>query len=501
MRRRLAFTFFLSSLWTLNLLAQTVPPPGILWQKSFGGVASEQCFVIRQAADGGYLVVGASQSGASGNKQSTNYGGMDGWVLRLDRQGNRIWEQNIGGTGHDEFRDARQTSDGGWILLGSSSSAPSGNKTSPLWGADDFWAVRLDLNGTVLWDKSYGGTGVERGAAVQLTANGFLIGGSSSSGSNGNKAVSIVLDEYGDSYGPDIWLLSIDTAGEILWQRGYGGYRDEVLVSIEPRIGGGFLCIGGSSSPPSGNKQSPNYSTYNDYWLFCIDDSGEILWEQSYGGIGDDLAIRACQTDDGGWVIVGNSESGISGNKTTPLEGASWDIWVLRVNSQGEKIWEQTFGGPGNDGPADVFRTPDGGFIIGGSRGIPIFDPYAALIRLDASGNRLWEKTYSDLPISVYGFLVAPDGGLLMAGTTAYPGDFMVVKLAPDLLTTPRLRIISTEVRLQLNGIPGKTYVTEATSDFLDWTRVATNTLISTQTEIIDSTSAPRQFYRAWMLP
>src|SRR3954463_7207641 len=121
MRRYILFASILSIFWTIRLSAQSITPPVIQWQKTFGGTNNEHCWVMRQASDGGYIVAGSSESGASGNKQSTNNGGSDGWIVRLDRNGNMLWEHSIGGTNGDGFTDARQTPDGGWLLTGGGS--------------------------------------------------------------------------------------------------------------------------------------------------------------------------------------------------------------------------------------------------------------------------------------------------------------------------------------------------------------------------------------------
>jgi hypothetical protein len=234
----------------------------------------------------------------------------------------------------------------------------------------------------------------------------------------------------------------------------------------------------------------------------CIDDAGEIVWEKSYGGTSYDSAYEVCATPDGGCVVAGITTSGIGGNKTTTAtQDGWWDVWVIRLDSAGNKVWERTVGGASEDEPLGVHPAADGGFYL------EVFSTkpsgrWAWLIRLDTNGNQIWERAYTN---TIYArcSTLSSDGGVLFAGAPwPYNPDFAVMKLSTDpLLLMPRLQMLSSEARVRLKGMPGKTYLTERTGNFLNWFPVSTNTLSSGEVEIIDSTSAPERFYRAMLVP
>src|SRR4029077_12247413 len=132
-----------------------------LWDRSFGGASFDNIKSLKQSDDGGFILSGYSNSDAGGNKDSPKFVLYDGWVVRLDANGNKLWDQSFGGTGYDDLLSVQQTGDGGFMLGGSSSSGVEGNKTSPQFGGGDGWLVRLDANGSKRWDQSFGGTNID----------------------------------------------------------------------------------------------------------------------------------------------------------------------------------------------------------------------------------------------------------------------------------------------------------------------------------------------------
>ena len=174
----------------------TSAPPSIEWQQSFGGSKDDFLLVLQPTADGGFIVGGETSSGISGNKTTPSLGGWtDYWILRLDSQGNKLWEQTLGGAGDDRLTSVIQTSDGGFILGGMSDSATNSIKTDPGYGRADFWVVRLDAAGNKLWDRCYGGaSGDSIYAMRQINDGGFIFGGWSGSTPGGNKSSPL----YGD---------------------------------------------------------------------------------------------------------------------------------------------------------------------------------------------------------------------------------------------------------------------------------------------------------------
>src|SRR5882672_3480401 len=306
MKYSIVLAIFYGGVLALRLVGQTISPPAIEWQLSFGGTNFENARCVRQTSDGGFIVGGVASPGLGGNKTSPGFGGADFWIIRLDRSGNNIWDRSFGGDRNDVLFDLQQTMDGGFILAGVSDSPVSGNKSSPLFGDEDYWIVRLDADGNKLWDRSYGTTNSEFATSVAQTPDGgFVLAG---------MANIRFLD--GDQW----WILRLDVSGNQLWDQTFGGSSVDALPLIRPLPGGGFAVAGISTSPPSGNKASPLYGG-EDYWLMRVDENGNKLWEKSFGGSSNDYLDSFERTADGGFVLGGSSSSPPDGNKTSALFG------------------------------------------------------------------------------------------------------------------------------------------------------------------------------------
>jgi hypothetical protein len=503
-----------------QLAAQTVSPPTIEWQRSFGGTNGDVASCIRQTSDGGFVVGGYSGSDVSGNKTSANFGHLDYWLIRLDKDGNKLWDFSFGGDDADILTDIQLTADGGFLLAGFSSSPASGNKSSPSFGGSDFWIVRVDAGGHKLWDKSYGTTNSESLRSVQMLNDGGLI---------------LAGHVFYTSVPADWWILRIDAIGNTVWERTLGGNNlDQVpVVRIMPN---GDLCIAGSSySPVSGDRTSSIYA--EDYWLVRLDENGNKLWDKTYGGNSNDHLFSLELTAEGGLLLGGSSSSTTDSNKTSPFFGQDLgmgDFWVVLVDGTGNKVWEKSFGGSSSEILGQVIQTPDGGFIVGGGSASPpsgnktspfyggFYDGDAWIVRLDREGNKLWEQSYGGTGSDhLDGVAVTPDGGIILAntsrspadGTKTVPGfgfqDIWVVKLGPDsLLRPPQLQVhpadvLSSGFRLLLEGVSNQSYVVEASTDFITWTAIQTNRLSATCAEFLDvsATILPRRFYRARPVP
>jgi len=208
-------------------LAQITSPPAIEWQRSFGGTNDDYLKSLRQESDGGFIVGGESLSGINGNKTSQSFGSADFWVVRLDAQGNEVWDQSLGGSDYDELASVVQTSDGGRLLAGFSSST-NGDKTAPAYGLFDFWLVRLDASNNKIWDRSFGGSGNDYLRALEpVSDGGFIVAGDSWNTTNGNK----LSPSFG---GPDFWVVRLSSEGEKVWEASFGGTGNDVPRSIVP---------------------------------------------------------------------------------------------------------------------------------------------------------------------------------------------------------------------------------------------------------------------------
>jgi len=431
--------------------AQQICAPRMQWQQTYGGNSSDYAAELLETSDGGFIIAGSSYTylgnTGGGNKTAPFYGFSDFWVVRADSRGNKLWDQSYGGASDEHLWSVQQTADGGFILGGSSRSVPGGNKTSPNFGQADFWLVRTDGAGNKLWDRSFGGTLDDLATSVRQTSDGgYVLAGYSASSAGGNKTSS----NFGFS---DFWIVRTDSDGQKLWDRSFGGTRADELYVVRETSDGGFVLAGHSTSEIGGNKTSGLFG-YNDGWVVRIDVNGNKLWDRSFGGEGLDEIRTVVETEDGGLVFGGLSNSlQASGNKTSASFGG-YDFWVIWVDSNGNKLWDQTYGGSNHDVLHTVSKVGDG-FILGGDSasrrdeyGTKTSRSYGGsdywVVRTDAIGNQVWDESVGsrDSDVSAGGH-VTRDGGFIAGGhsygtggsktsPTFENGDFWVVKFQAE---------------------------------------------------------------------
>ncbi len=333
----------------------------IQWQNTIGGVADDFVYSVQQTLDGGYIVAGYSNSGISGDKTEPNIGSYDFWVLKLDASGNIVWQNTIGGTLNDQATCIRQTSDLGYIVVGFSCSNATGDKTEMNQGpttTTDYWVLKLDASGNIVWQNSIGGNYYDYIYAVEQTwEGGYLIGGYSQSGISGDKTEALI----GAS---DYWVIKLNASGGIQWQNTIGGTSSESLRRILLAPDGGYILAGYSSSDISGDKTENAWGTGSDYWVVKINTSGSIVWQNDIGGTGDDLLFGATVTTDGGYALTGVTYSGLSGEKTENSMGGS-DAWVVKLSSTGVLEWQNTIGGTSDDAGISINQYADASFSLG----------------------------------------------------------------------------------------------------------------------------------------
>lgn len=410
--------------------------PAIQWQAVHGGTGSEELHSLRQTEDGDFMLAGWSNSGPGGNRTAPRTGDVDFWLVRLDPAGAKLWDR---GYGPGYLQAIENTSDGGFLLAGDSYSGPGPYKTSPHYGADDAWLVRLDRSGNKLWDVSFGGSAYDFALCLVRTADGgFIIGAGSDSGVSGNKTT----PAYGNY---DVWLLRLDAAGNKLWERCYGGSDYDFLYSLKETADGGFVLAAVSRSEPGGSKTSPRIGAM-DAWVIRLDPQGQKLWEQTYGGTNYSAFIDIQELPDRGFIAVGNADYGVGGTKTSPGFG-SVDFWVVRLDASGRALWDRCCGGTDFDGGIRALPMPDGGFMVAGDSQSPLSGTRTSpgsgndfwLVRLDAAGNQLYDLALDGGANEVLrDFRRTADGGFLCGGESFrgafYLMDYFVVKLSPESL-------------------------------------------------------------------
>ncbi|QHT70335.1 T9SS type A sorting domain-containing protein [Rhodocytophaga rosea] len=374
----------------LSSQAQT---PEKRWDKTFGGNNIDQLHTLVATRDEGFLLGGISNSIISGDKTQDRRGSFDYWIVKTDSTGNKIWDRRYGGTGSDVLYAALQTQDEGYLLLGYSSSGKGGDKSGDNIGEEDFWVVKIDSQGNLLWEKTYGGEGGDiLRSAIETPDGGYLLAGNSFSDISGDKSENSLGQE-------DYWVVSIDKNGNKLWDKRYGGNEADFLSNIIYAPDGGFLLVGTSFSGIGADKSQPSQGSW-DYWLVKIDETGNKLWDKTYGGIHSEFPGSVISTSEGNYLISGISDSGSGGDKSQESWGG-WDYWVLKLDKSGNKLWDKRYGGAGNDDFGWATETLEGNYLLAGSStsdrsGDKTQDSEGEsdywIIKIDKDGHILWDK-------------------------------------------------------------------------------------------------------------
>jgi len=262
-----------------------------------------------------------------------------------------IWQKCLGGSNRDYAYSSQPAAEGGYILCGFSNS--NNGNISGNHGGDDLWLQKLDEAGNLTWQKCLGGIGMDYGWAVeQLSDGNYIIAGYTNSNDG---------DVTGNHGYYDAWIVKVDTSGNIIWQKCFGGTGLDEALSVQQTTDEGFIVCGLSAST-DGNLTG-NQGGY-DYWVIKLDGNGNLLWQKNFGGSGDDYGHKAVQTSDGGYIVTGMSGSNdgdVSGNH------GNNDLWTVKLDSGGNIEWKKCLGGSEEEGATAIEQTTDGGFIIAGS--------------------------------------------------------------------------------------------------------------------------------------
>ncbi len=329
----------------------------------------------------------------------------------------KVWEKTFGGTSNDDFRALATTSDGGYIIGGNSYSGLNGDKSQPSKGDSDYWIIKIDSLGNKLWDKSYGGIGREILWSLQQTAdNGFILAGTSDSGMSFDKT---------DPEKGVFWIVKVDANGNKLWDKSLvGGYNYPAIIQTND---GGYFLGGMSSSGITRDKSQPSKGS-SDYWAVRLDANGNKIWDKTLGGSDMEELHSVKQTSDGGFILGGSSQSGIGGDKSQPSIRFH-DFWIVKLDAFGNKIWDVTLGGNMPDILYTIMQTSDGGYIAGGqtqsTRSGDVSDVARGktdfwVVKIDASGQKLWDKTFGGPEVeTMFSVEQCMDGGFVLGGYSA----------------------------------------------------------------------------------
>lgn len=311
----------LGDYWVLKLDANGA----IEWQNVYGGSDVEEFYGLSETSGGDFILAGHSKSSISGVKTENSYGLQDYWIIKIDVNGNLIWDKTIGGSDVDKLNDIVIDSEGSILLAGHSISDISGLKSENSYGDNDFWVVKLDQNGGVVWDKTLGGSTIEWYPNINCMGNSVYVGGESYSGISGLKSE----DTFG---GSDLWLIKMDKDGNIVWDKTIGGNNFEGTGEILETNDYQLLLAFYSSSDISGYKSENSNSGSTDYWIVSIDTNGNFLWDKTIGGNQTDVPYSIHEKADNNYILTGYSDSDISGDKDENSRGME-DYWIVEISS------------------------------------------------------------------------------------------------------------------------------------------------------------------------
>jgi len=402
--------FVLSLSVVLSTAAST--PPNIEWERIFGGSNYDASYAVQQASDGGYII--------AGNTRSFGAGCMDAYLIKTDKNGYKKWEKTFGNISEDYFRAIEKTTEGGYIIAGTINGYCGG------WSSQDgdAYLVKINSSGTKLWEKNFGGSRGDYGYSVQQTSDGgYILAGGSHSYSYGG-------------WCEDFYLIKTDNQGNKVWEKSHGWGENDEARSVQQTTDGGYILAGYTY----GYKASSCDVNQIDVYLVKTDPNGTRLWEKNFGGSSSDWGYSVQQTSDGGYIIAGNKGWGyiiLSKGLEQTLQdtefGATSEaevsdyVYLIKTDSNGNKLWEKSFnGGSGNVGYS-VKQTSDGGFVIAVNSG--------RIIKTDSKGNITWEKRINDSKLR--SVQQTSDGGYIASGIKN--NDVYLVKLSSDVGKAPSL--------------------------------------------------------------
>lgn len=336
------FTSSFGAGWDDVYLIRTNARGETLWTRTFGGADWDYGSCVQQTADGGYVIVGATQSFGAGM--------ADIYLIKTDANGDTMCTRTFGGTNDEMGWSVKQTADSGFIIAGFTVSFGAG-------AGGNVYLIKTDANGDTLWTRTFGGdTTFEVGYSVQQTADGGYV----------------IAGEKGPSVpgSGDAWLIKTDAHGDTLWTKTFGGDSGDVAKEVRQTADGGYVIAGYTKSFGAGA---------GNVYLVRTDANGNVLWSGAYGGASLDVGESGQQVGGDAYVVVGASASFGAGDN---------DVYLIKTDADGDALWTQTFGGDSDDVAYSLQGTADGGYVVVGytaSYGAGGHDVW--LIKTDSLGN------------------------------------------------------------------------------------------------------------------
>ncbi|HRP89297.1 MAG TPA: T9SS type A sorting domain-containing protein [Edaphocola sp.] len=331
------------------LIVKTSSNGTVEWSDYWGQQEEDNAMSVFQTSDGGFVIAGYTAHMGSG----LNLGGIDGFVVKYDASGSLVWGKNYGGSGNDLIYDIKQTSDGGYIFVGTTYSS----EVSGYHGGSDVWIVKLNSAGVVTWSSAKGYSDYESAKSVAIASDGsyFITGSTNSPEATNHKGAN------------DAWVLRINTNGTIAWQNSIGGTDDDGGSQVIQGADGSVWVAGRTKS--NDKDISGNHSNgKQDLLLAHLDASGTLLTTKVYGGTENEATgytdeQNIMQTSDGGFIMLTSTNSN---NGDVDGNHGSYDFWLLKVNASGTLLWQKCIGTAIQDYAFSLDLSSDGGYLMAG---------------------------------------------------------------------------------------------------------------------------------------
>ena len=319
----------------------------LIWKKTYGGSADDFALKVISAEDNGYFILGTTAS--NDGDVSSNHGATDLWLLKVNEDGDMIWQKTYGGTSYETGGSITASSDGNFIIAGGSQSTDGDLTSAGNHGFQDLWTLKIDPDGEVLWSKCYGGSGEDYGASIIPDSDGGCIVAGGSSSSNGD-----AINNHGLV---DVFVLKLNSTGVIQWKKMFGNIGRDYNNDMVATGDGGAVLINTSNSPIP--------STHGDYeiWGIRINSSGAILWSKCFGGSDIETGYGVSKTNTGNFLFTGISNS-TNGNV---IGNTNQNGWLFCVDSGGELLWQKPYGSLESDRFDKAIEIAAGEYVIVGS--------------------------------------------------------------------------------------------------------------------------------------
>jgi hypothetical protein len=376
----------------------------LAWQKMLGGKGVDYAVSVAPTAGGGYLVAGYTKS--TDGDVTGNHGGFDYWVVKLNADRTIDWQKTLGGSDDDFLTQMIPLADGGCMLAGYTTSK-NGDITGNH-GSVDCWIVKLNAGGTIVWQKALGGSNTDMAQSIIATSDGYMVAGHTGS-TDGN-----VTGNHGDY---DVWVVKLNESGTIIWQKTFGGTGNEYARAITSTTDGGYL-IGGRTNSTDGDVTGNHGG--EDLWLIKLNAAGNVVWQKTYGGTEKEAMQSILPVSDGGAIVAGYTNS-LNGDVTGNHGG--YDCWIVKINNSGAIAWQKTLGGSADEQVFSMVSAQNGGLAIAGLTTSADGDVTGFhggndswVVRLDANGAMVWQKAVGGSLIDNSYAIAASGNNFIVAG-------------------------------------------------------------------------------------